>query len=356
MRGESEKPFKKFSFSLYLILTKRWVYHSLFWLSFYILSVSLLQTEETLQFALLSELINVVFYAAIVYINLFVLIPKYLREDSFWTYSGYLIFSAFVIAAFKIGLTYYISGDHINYQSAIVNNQLYVFLQAVLFGVISTILRILTDWSRNQSEKMELRTQTMQSELNFLKTQINPHFLFNTLNALYALTLKKSEMAPEVVLKLSEMMRYMLYECNEKQVPLYKEVNYIQNYLDLEKLRQQKDNHIDFEIDGNIEDIQIAPLILITFIENSFKHGLKSQLKPGFVHITLHVIADFIHFEVENSKPDVLPNPGEHRVSGGIGLANVRRRLDLLYPNAYQLDYSQMPDRYKVTLSIKHKN
>src|SRR5690606_19817355 len=115
----------------------------------------------------------------------------------------------------------------------------------------------------HQREKKELEKQTMQSELRFLKSQINPHFLFNTLNNLYALTLKKSEKAPEIVLKLSEMMRYMLYECNEKYVPLSKEVAYMQNYIELEKLRQGKGADMSFEIHGEIRDQKITPLLLV---------------------------------------------------------------------------------------------
>src|SRR5690606_39067024 len=122
------------------------------------------------------------------------------------------------------------------------------------------------------------------------KTQINPHFLFNTLNNLYALTLKKSELAPDIVLKLSDMMRYMLYECNERVVPLHKEITYMQNYIDLEKLRFGNSDNIQLIIDGEISEQMIAPLILIPFIENAFKHGLKSAIDKEaycFVHLNL---------------------------------------------------------------------
>jgi len=156
---------------------------------------------------------------------------------------------------------------------------------------------------RQLREKQELVTQNMQSELRFLKSQINPHFLFNTLNNLYALTLKKSDKAPDIVLKLSEMMRYMLYECNEKRVPLKKEVNYIKNYLDLEALRQGKSVRIDFEVNGTVSDQKVAPLMFIPFLENSFN--------------------------------------------------NVKRRLNLLYPEQYELEIHNNPKTYAVEMSLE---
>ena len=151
----------------------------------------------------------------------------------------------------------------------------------------STVVKITVDWYTNIREKQELVTETMQSELRFLKSQINPHFLFNTLNSLYALTLKKSDIAPDIVLKLSEMMRYMLYECNEKWVPLGKELNYVANYLEMERIRQGSRVDISYEINGLVSDQKIAPLMFIPFIENCFKHGLGSQISKGYVNINL---------------------------------------------------------------------
>ncbi|MEM6379839.1 MAG: histidine kinase, partial [Bacteroidota bacterium] len=214
-----------------------------------------------------------------------------------------------------------------------------------------TVIKIITDWFKQQRERQELQTQTMQSELRFLKSQINPHFLFNTLNNLYALTLKKSDKAPEIVIKLSEMMRYMLYECNEKRVPLQKEVNYLKNYLDLERLRQHDRIAIHFEVDGFIGDQHIAPLLFIPFLENSFKHGLNTQLTEGFVDIKLLVDEQTVDFYIENSKGQTIKRP-DGRPSGGIGLVNVRRRLNLLYPDNYQLRVSNNPNTFAVHLTI----
>ncbi len=219
-------------------------------------------------------------------------------------------------------------------------------------GVGSTIYYIMNEWLKGQRKTSELQNKTLQSELRFLKSQINPHFLFNTLNNLYALTLKKSDEAPEIVLKLSEMMRYMLYECNERRVPLRKEVNYIKNYLELEKLRQAKKFDIRFQMEGEIENQKIAPLMFIPFLENSFKHGLNSQISEGFVDIRLNVMDDSVEVDIENSKAPTLPSPSGKK-SGGIGLVNVRRRLALLYPDSYDLSIRSNPNTYHVNLKLK---
>ena len=204
---------------------------------------------------------------------------------------------------------------------------------------------------KHTSVQKDLETRTIQSELNFLKSQINPHFLFNTLNSLYALTLKKSDEAPEVVIKLSEMMRYMLYECNEKNVLLSKEVAYIHNYLSLEKLRH-KHMDIKFDVEGTVGDLKVSPLIFIAFIENAFKHGASNLISPGFVHIHIHLENDELNLFVENSKAQEMPTM-EHKRNGGIGLVNVKKRLAILYHESYHLDIYDNPNTYAVNLWMK---
>jgi LytS/YehU family sensor histidine kinase len=226
------------------------------------------------------------------------------------------------------------------------------FISKFFIAGISSIYYIINDWMHVQKEKQELTNQTLQSELKFLKSQINPHFLFNTLNSLYALTLKKSDLAPDIVLKLSEMMRYMLYECNERLVSLDKEVNYLINYLELEKVRHGKKINITFNQSGEIGNQMIAPLMFIPFIENCFKHGVSNQISEAFVNINLVIMRKEVEIHIENSKHAVMP--GSHgKKSGGIGLQNVKRRLDLLYPELYTLDIVDSPYTYKVILNLK---
>jgi len=210
----------------------------------------------------------------------------------------------------------------------------------------------MNDWLLTQREKQELQAQTLQSELKFLKSQINPHFLFNTLNSLYALTLKKSDQAPEIVLKLSEMMRYMLYECNVPMVPLQKEVNYLKNYLELEKLRQGKKMKINLQVEGEAKNQRIAPLMFIPFIENCFKHGISNQITDGYVNILLEIENENIEVTIENSKAPTRPSTTGKK-SGGIGLVNVKRRLNLLYPDKHELKVDEDPNTYTVNLVLE---
>ena len=150
-------------------------------------------------------------------------------------------------------------------------------------------------------------------------------------------------------------MRYMLYECNERRVPLYKEVNYIQNYLDLERLRQSGQSDIQFKVEGQVNDQSIAPLIFIPFLENSFKHGLNHRLGDGYVHVIMKVLDNKLLLRILNSKPLQRPLP-QDRANGGIGLVNVQRRLNLLYPNQYKLDILDSDKEHIVELSLDLSN
>ena len=203
-----------------------------------------------------------------------------------------------------------------------------------------------------QTEKNELLTRNIETELQSLKNQINPHFLFNTLNNLYALTLKKSDQAPEVVLKLSDMMRYMLYECNEKEVLMEKEFHYIQNYIELEKIRYSANTDIELNVDESLMEKRIAPLLLIPFVENSFKHGSQSSLEKAYIHINAKLNDDTMIFSVVNSKPQVIPGQIHPKKQGGVGLTNVYKRLELIYPNRHNLQIDDMPDSYSIKLII----
>jgi sensor histidine kinase YesM len=342
---------KEWRVRLINFFTNRLVYHTTFWLVLLVLLMLIEDTRQGVLFALSNEIINIFFYAAIVYFNLFYLIPNYLSKSRFLLYCVLLLLASIMLTPLKMIVFYFKFSGYPDMQNQLIINQYAYFLVTFFMAGASTVVKIITDWLRTVREKQELETRTMQTELRFLKSQINPHFLFNTLNSLYALTLKKSDKAPEIVIKLSEMMRYMLYECNEKQVSLSNEVHYIRNYLDLERLRQSGQVEINFEVEGYISDQRIAPLLFIPFIENSFKHGLNNQIAQGFVHIHLKVSGQHIDFFIENSKSEALPVQ-EHRRSGGIGLVNVRRRLDILYPNQYELKTDDTPRTYAVRLKL----
>ncbi len=334
-----------------LLLNRTASRHILFWLLVALILTLLESAQLGFWFALSNELINVTFYGLLVYFNFKYLIPNYLTRNKFLTYSVLLILASLVVTPIKAVVFYLKFAAYPATRSELIQNLNWYFLIHFFVAGASSIVKIVADWARQLREQQELENRTMQSELRFLKTQINPHFLFNTLNNLYALTLKKSDDAPEIVIKLSEMMRYMLYDCNEKQVPLSKEIAYIHNYLDLERLRQSRHTDIQFEVEGTVGDQQIAPLMFIPFLENSFKHGLTNSIEKGYVYIRLHVEGAHITFYIENSKPETRPVQTRSK-SGGIGLVNVRRRLQLLYPQKHELIIKDQPHAYGVLLKM----
>ena len=205
-----------------------------------------------------------------------------------------------------------------------------------------------------QRRYLQLEQEKLQVELDFLKNQINPHFFFNTLNNLFALTLQQSEKAPDMILRLSDMMRYSLYETNENRVPLSKEIRFIEDYIGLEKLRHDDKVEVTFEVEGDPGDQKMAPLILVTFIENAFKHGARSTMHSAWIHIRMRLEGETLIFSVANNKP-VRRNPAGNlmrQTTGGIGIANTRKRLHLLYPDKHQLDITDDPDQYLVQLTV----
>lgn len=330
------------------------LFHILFWIGLYVTFI-LLDPRGLSASRFITEIVNVGFYMIIVYFNIYFLIPNYLRQSSGVNYAVSLVLAALVLTPIKTLVFYLGFSDSPGAQHYFISRQGTIFFTMLFYGAVSTIFQIILDWQKGSVEKIELQHKNTETELNFLKSQINPHFLFNTLNNLYALTLKKSDLAPEVVLKLSEMMRYMLYECNEESVLLKKEVNYLENYLELEKLRQKKNMKIDFLVEGMIRDQKIAPLLFIPFLENSFKHGPNSQLGEGYVKILMKIFENEVRFSIDNSKAETIPNPSGKK-SGGIGLVNVKRRLELVYPNSHELIIKDSPNNYFIDLTIKLDN
>lgn len=216
---------------------------------------------------------------------------------------------------------------------------------------ITTSLKLVKQWYERERQTKDLERLNMETELKYLKSQINPHFLFNSLNSLYALTLTKSDEAPKLVLKLSDILRYVLYEGGARWVELDKEINYIQSYLDLEKLRNGDRLDIRFEVSGNTFGVKIAPMLFLTFIENSFKHGISQQTDGGYVNIELQAQPGDVKFSICNSKAD----EKEERLNGnqgGIGLENVRKRLKLLYPDRHKILITDKKDSYCVQVHL----
>jgi LytS/YehU family sensor histidine kinase len=225
----------------------------------------------------------------------------------------------------------------------------------IIYVGISTIFILSKSWIDlidSKKRLAELEKENLKNELRALKSQINPHFLFNSLNSIYSLALKKSNDTPEVILKLSDVLRYVIYESNEPLVDLEKELKFIGNYIDLQKLRHKYPDNISLNMEGITDGIKIAPLIFIVFIENAIKHGLVGIGKDDFVNIRFNTGEDEIKMIAGNS---YYPEKTVDKKEGGIGLENAKRRLDLAYPGRYDLIVNSHDNVYKVELNIQFK-
>ncbi len=219
-----------------------------------------------------------------------------------------------------------------------------------LYMVVPLVIKLLIDVTYTRVKNLELQRNNIRLELDYLKAQLNPHFFFNTLNGIYSLVIDTEPKAAQIILKLSDLMRYSLYEANNDQVALHREIKFIRDYVEIERNRHKASTQIILEIDGYTDDLHIPPLLLVTFVENAFKHGVNNTIKASWIKIILSVNEDTLTFIISNSKPK---NIKHETVQGGIGLWNVRKRLDILYPNRHKLEIQNSEDIYKLNLSIQ---
>lgn len=216
---------------------------------------------------------------------------------------------------------------------------------------LTTIIKVVKDAYLNQQAYQQLAQERLEAELKFLKSQVNPHFFFNTLNNLYSLIMIDINLAQEIVLKLSSLMSYMLYETNRSLVPLQKEIEYLQNYIELERLRFGDELNITFQFNTNSQDYHIPPLLLLPFIENAFKHSTQGGIQESWINIEGKIKDESLIFEVNNSKAGEVGIEQTLKV-GGIGLKNVKRRLELLYSQYFDLTIKKEEEEFYIKLVI----
>ncbi|WCO03417.1 sensor histidine kinase [Psychroserpens ponticola] len=273
----------------------------------------------------------------------------------FWFGLAYLLMSTFIIKYWKLITFIYVplilyflylrlfTGDLEAYLKIKEDIPFYMFFLPI---PILFLIWVFEQWKWLQN----LKAEKAKTELSLLRSQINPHFFFNTLNNLYALTVKNSDRAPDVILKLSDMMRYTIYEGEKETVKLADEIGYLNNYIELHKIRYKKSVEITFDYASVNTHIAIAPLLYIILLENAFKHGVETLSENAFIHINLYDDEDIIYFEIENNFDDK-----ESDKTNGIGLKNLKRRLSLLYKEKHNLSIITTTNLYKTILKIsKH--
>ncbi|MGL4597597.1 MAG: sensor histidine kinase [Bacteroidia bacterium] len=284
----------------------------------------------------------------IFYFNYFILIPKFLLPKKYWQYILTFICSI-AIAVVIPGLIFYAFGldptrlDDANPILAKIKPiaQANAFLMLLISIVASISLTLNNRLKQTEKEKLS-------AQLSSLQSQINPHFLFNTLNSIYATTLDSSPQAADMIDKLSEMMRYTTKKSQTDFVPLEEEINYINNYIDLQSLRISAKVKLNYQVEGAYETLQIAPMLLIPFIENAFKHGINSEEKSE-IDISIEINRNALDLHVANKKVYVQRDTSEH---SGLGIENTKRRLELIYPSKHILNIHETADLYTVSLHI----
>lgn len=215
--------------------------------------------------------------------------------------------------------------------------------------LVSMVYFYLERDARSQKREIDLTHQNIEFEMKFLKSQINPHFLFNALNNIYALSVIKNERTPEMILKLSDMLRYTLYGSENKKVKVGKEIEYIQNFIEFQKLKMDSEPNITTDTQNCNPELLIEPMLIIPFIENSFKHGNIENSKKGWLQMEIKTLGPILIFQVKNSLPTIAINKD---VVGGIGVENVRKRLDILYPDRYELKITTTDSAFSVYMKI----
>lgn len=290
--------------------------------------------------------VNCITWVLLTYLNALVLIPQYFNRRQYNKY-GLLLLLVF-LALFSINwlsFRWLLPGIPFRFQGFVV----FFLFPAFFFLACSTAVSFLRDKLRSDRLAKESENENLKTELLFLRSQVSPHFLFNVLNNMVALARKGSEQLEPSLIKLSSLLRYMLYEAAAEKVSLHKELEYLQSYIDLQTQRFRKSLAVNYEL-GAIDDVyQLEPMLLIPFVENAFKHGV-SGTPDAVIHIGLQAVGGVLQLDVRNKYAAALGGPKDE--SSGIGLANASRRLSLLYPEKHQLLINRDAEWFTVSLTI----
>ena len=297
-------------------------------------------------------LIKVVDLAFLVYITNYILIPGLLYKKKYLLFG--LVFIVMIAASslFKMNIIGRMTNNRLlldftgNWKDRLYDNIIPHFFLVIAGAAIKLVF----DQINLQKKMADMAKEKAEAELSFLKSQINPHFLFNSLNSVYFLIDKNNDQARQTLHKFSDMLRYQLYEASGDKIPIEKEIDYLRDYVDLQKLRKDENYSVEFNCKPDVKGFSIEPLLLIPFVENAFKYISHKGNQLNFIKLDLSRSSGYFQFIIENSKED---SYRKNEQKGGIGLTNVKRRLELLYPNKHELDIRETPENYKVDFKLK---
>ena len=310
-------------------------------------------------YSLKTNLIGFPIHIALSYFTIYFLMPRFVYRKKYLAFAVLLLAALYIMLWAKFLLTYYlvstnvwpegpeaIDGPILNYAIQTMMGELYVIS-------FVTAIKITVDWLREHNKIHELEKRQMATELRFLRSQISPHFFFNTLNNIYFLTQSNPPKAGDVILKLSELMRYLLYATKKRKQSLRNEINCLQNYIELERIRFDERLEVNIGISGSLEKATIAPMLLVPLLENCFKHGASKHIGKIRIDMDIEVAEDTMYFKLTNTVPPESKKDQVPTRSGGIGLSNVRKRLELGYdPDDYEFRISRTDDKFAVYLRL----
>jgi len=326
--------------------------HIAIWLIFILTPVLMFYFQNPIEFKRFNfflHLLNTFFQISFFYINYHVFVPKLLLKKKFFKFLFSIILSiSFVlIVIFLLQNIFHLKTSPPGAPKA--GFMLMMFFSTLAIGLISLGIRLVNEWFINEKQKEILEKEKVLSELAFLKSQLNPHFIFNVLNNICSLSRKKSDDTETAIIKLSHLMRYNLYTSEEKFVDFEKEIQYLNDYIDIQKMRLSKETKINLKTEGNLSNVKVEPLLFIPFVENAFKHGIISQNRTD-IEIFFKIIENKIIFKISNMFENKVENFNNE---SGIGLKNVQRRLNILYPEKHILKVKNENNIFIVDLIIE---
>jgi len=347
--------------------------HLLFWLTWaiffaFLYSFSPINTTNSywanLPTSLMESMVYLIAHMFLSYALMYYVIPNYLIKQRYWLTAIWviLIFSLAALLSVLLSFTIipairnnlvivYTGGSHRSIPNSFFYALMAGFRGAITVGGIAAAIKLMKYWYVKEQRNLQLQKENTESQLQLLKAQVHPHFLFNTLNNIYSYTQNTAPVAAKLVIGLSDMLRYMLYECNQPLVALSKEIKLLKDYCSLEKVRYDKHLDIQVKVPAKDADLLIAPLLLLPFVENCFKHGASNLVEDAWISLSITLEGNQMKMKLVNSKPIEEKKLITNKT--GIGISNVRARLDLLYAGKYELTITNEPELFIVNLSLE---
>ena len=307
---------------------------------------------DTPDMAFKVTLVKLIDLVLMVYITNYIFIPSFLYKKRYGQFIFLFLLMILISSVTKMYIVGRLTHDPTLFTlSGNIKGRIYDNVIPHFFLVIAgASIKLMFDQINLQKKMAELAKDKAEAELNFLKSQINPHFLFNSLNAVYFLIDKNNSDARKALHKFSDMLRYQLYEANGEKIPIEKEIDYLQDYVHLQQLRKDENYKVQFNCSPEVKNFSIEPLLLIPFVENAFKHISHNAKGDNFVKLDMTRNNGYFEFAIENSCEKGIYTTEQH---GGIGMNNVKRRLELLYPDTHQLNITDEAERFKINLKLK---